>query len=217
MAGKAATEELDLTEVGGGRGGFDAPSGRGDGDGGGAPGRAGMPQGIYVTGIWLALASIVMFFTALTSSFIVRKGLSNDWVAFPLPRILWANTAVLLASSATLERARRLLRRQNSPGFRRWWGMTTGLGLLFLAGQLVAWRQLATAGVYVATNPSSSFFYLLTGAHGVHLLGGLLALYYAGFRGLERARRQTAANATGIYWHFMGGLWVILFLLLSTG
>ena len=215
MATKTATDELELLDVGG-PGGF-GPEGFGHPGGGGG---GAVPQRIYVTGIWLALASILMFFTALTSSFLVRKGLANDWVPFALPRILWGNTAVLLLSSVSVERARRRLGQRAVGEFRRWWGLTTALGLVFLAGQLVAWRQLAAAGVYLASNPSSSFFYLLTGAHGAHLLGGVLALFYVGFRKSAaegRLSQQTAVTVVSIYWHFLGGLWVYLFLLLHWG
>jgi cytochrome c oxidase subunit 3 len=97
--------------------------------------------------------------------------------------------------------------------------VTTGLGLLFLAGQIVAWRQLAAAGMLLATNPSSSFFYLLTAAHGAHLAGGIFALFYVTFRQWKRSRisQATAAELTSIYWHFMDGLWVFLLVLLTLG
>ncbi|MBI4462349.1 MAG: heme-copper oxidase subunit III [Acidobacteria bacterium] len=218
MAGKTATEELELTEVGGDdgaglMGGAWGPDG-GNGD------AAATPQGLYLTGIWIALASILMFFAALTSAFVVRLGIGNDWVGFELPRLLWGNTAVLLASSATIERARRVLGREWMRAFRYWWAITTGLGLLFLAGQFVVWHQLADAGVYLATNPSSSFFYLLTGSHGLHLLGGVMALAYVGWRERRPEAWRTqkeVVTAASIYWHFLGGLWIFLFVLLQLG
>jgi cytochrome c oxidase subunit III len=195
------------------------PGGGRDGDGwrGGA-GRS-APQRSYITGLTMGLAAILMFFMALVSAFIVRKGFSDDWRAFPLPPILWVNTAILLASSVTIQAARRRLACMDVCGFRHWWGMTTALGLLFVAGQLVAWRQMVHAGVYLASNPSSSFFYLLTAAHGVHLLGGIVALLIIGWRGWQNARvtRSTATEMAAIYWHFMDGLWIFLFLLLLLG
>lgn len=99
------------------------------------------------------------------------------------------------------------------------WGATTVLGLAFLAGQYIAWRQLAAAGVYIASNPSSSFFYLLTAAHAAHLVGGLAALLYVLTRGWAYLRRSSgiAASVTGVYWHFMDGLWVFLLLVLQMG
>jgi cytochrome c oxidase subunit 3 len=91
--------------------------------------------------------------------------------------------------------------------------------LLFLSGQVIAWRQLAAQGVFLASNPDSSFFYLLTGAHGVHLAGGILALLYVAFRRWQRSRitQATAAALAGIYWHFMDGLWLFLLALLYLG
>lgn len=213
---KTATEELELIGLGGGHRG--AREGSPGSPGGGSHPSALTPR-VYVTGIWLALAPILMFFAALTSSLIVRKGLSDDWASFPLPGILWGNTAVLLASSLTLERARWFTGRDLASGFRRWWTVTTLLGILFLAGQLVAWRQLAAAGVFLATNPSSSFFYVLTATHGAHLLGGVVALLYVGVRAEQASwsRRSAATTAASIYWHFLSGLWVFIFLLLYLG
>lgn len=216
---KTATEELDVLELDHGVGGpggvgFDWGGGEGDWT---APAT---PQHAYVTGIVLALASILMFFLALTSSFIVRKGLSNDWVPMSLPPVLWVNTVVLLGSSFVLELARKAQQREAPEDFRRWWGLATALGVAFLVGQLLAWQQLAAAGVYMATNPSGAFFYLITGAHGLHLLGGVVALLFVGFRSRGRSARlqpATAVKVAGIYWHFMGILWVYLFLLLQLG
>ena len=179
-----------------------------------------VPQRSYVTGIILFLAPVVMFFLALTSALVVRKGLGGDWMPLTLPRVLWFTTGVILLSSVTLELARRQLRANILKGFRLWWGVSTVLGLAFLAGQLAAWRDLAAQGIYVASNPSSSFFYVLTGAHGVHLLGGLIALPFAGFREPRpdaKLTRATAVRVAAIYWHFMGGLWIFLYLLLWLG
>lgn len=221
MTPRATTGEVELIEVGGGdRGPASAEfrPGRG-GDGGAAPL---FPQRIYISGIVLALAAMLMFFMALASAYVVRKGLSGDWIPLGLPRILWLNTAVIIVSSLTIERARRLLAPQAAGlrGFRGWWGLTTALGVAFLVGQLIAWQQLAAAGIYLATNPSSSFFYLITTAHGIHLLGGLVALSVVGFRSWPaeaRVNHGTAVTVSAIYWHFLGALWVFLFLLLLVG
>ena len=169
----------------------------------------------------LALAGIVMFFMALTSSFLVRKGLGDDWVAFALPRVLWFNTLVLLASSVTIEIARRQLRRASTDvvsaaggALRRRWA------LLFLAGQIHRLARTRGAGRLPATNPSSSFFYLLTALHGAApgrrnrgaVLRGVPAV--AAFAHHASRRRPSLAS---IYWHFMDGLWVFLFALLYSG
>jgi len=160
-----------------------------------------------------------MFFMALASAFLVLHHGSRVWVAVHLPPILWVNTAVLLGSSFTLERARLRLASGDVPGFRKLWLVTTVLGFLFLAGQLVAWRQLVTQGVYIASNQASSFFYVFTGAHGVHLLGGVAALLFVLVRNFKRSQISVllAAELTSYYWHFMDGLWVFLFALLYLG
>jgi cytochrome c oxidase subunit III len=211
------TDEIEIIDAGRG-GGTDVPAGGDDGDGSGS-GSHGTPQRAYFTVIQLALAGIIMFFMALTSSFLVRKGLANDWVAFNFPRVLWLNTLILLASSVTIQIARRHLRGHQRAAFKRWWSITTSLGVLFLAGQFIAWRQLASQGVFLVTNPSSSFFYVLTAAHGLHLLGGILALVYVSHRNWRRARisQATAADVASIYWHCMDGLWVFLLALLYLG
>jgi cytochrome c oxidase subunit 3 len=177
-----------------------------------------VPARAYYTGMSLALAGILMFFMALVSSYIVRKA-DAGWQPVQLPPLLWLNTLALIASSITLERARTHLKNRDARLFARWWGATTLLGLLFLAGQVAGWAQMAAAGVFVASNPSSSFFYLLTGAHGLHLMGGVGALLYVALRGWPSAKvsQDTAADVTGIYWHFMDGLWVFLLLILYLG
>src|SRR6266849_541881 len=210
-------DDIEIIEAGHG-GGTGTPAG-GDDDGDSPGRRRPVPPRAYFTALQLGLAAIVMFFMALASSYIVRKGLGVDWQRAPLPPVLWWNTAVLLASSGTIIMARRKLVANLRDEFRVWWWVTTGLGLLFLAGQIVAWRQLAAAGMLLATNPSSSFFYLLTAAHGAHLAGGILALFYVAFRRWSRSRisQVSAAELTSIYWHFMDGLWVFLFALLTLG
>src|ERR1700693_6040159 len=151
MPGTVLTEELVISH-GGGSGGGAGWLGRD-----GRDAACAVPLRAYYTAIWLALAAIIMFFMALVSALIVRKGIGGDWRQIALPRILWLNTLVLVASSFTLERARRAFSGDDAAQFRLWWSATTALGLAFLAGQYAAWRQLAAAGVYVATNPSSSF------------------------------------------------------------
>jgi cytochrome c oxidase subunit III len=187
--------------------------------GGGGSGAHGweVPSRAYRTGLWMGLAAIVMLFAAFSSALVVRKGMSTDWVSTALPPVIYLNTFILLFSSLTLEISRRSLKAGLGMRFERWLYATVVLGVAFVACQLLAWHQLAWRGVYLATNPSSSFFYLLTAAHGVHLLGGIVALFYLAFR----ARRIVAAPArpvsvdlTAIYWHFMDGLWVYILLLL---
>ena len=210
--------EVEVRDTGSGPGGA-TPGGWSGGPGGPGGFAGGVPQRTYITGLTMGLAAILMFFMALVSAFIVRKGLSTDWRAFALPPILYLNTILLLASSVTIQMARRKLAREDMEGFRHWWFMTTALGLLFVGGQLLAWRQLVHEGVYLASNPSSSFFYVLTAAHGVHLLGGIIALVAIAAWNWKKARitRSTATEMAAVYWHFMDGLWIFLFLLLKLG
>jgi cytochrome c oxidase subunit III len=172
------------------------------------------------TGMWVILAAISMSFAALTSALVVRKGGAVDWRHITLPSILYLNTLVLLASSVTLEVARRRiatfmggLRSQTAkPVF--WLYITLVLGLIFVAGQYAAWRQLSAQGLFLATNPASSFFYVLTAAHALHVTGGLGGLVRV-IRKLQcLTLRKSTLEATSRYWHFMDILWVYLLLLL---
>lgn len=201
-----------------------SPGKRGPGGGGDDSARQFTPDHRYRIGMWVALCSITMLFTALTSAYIVRSRLStaNDWQPIFVPHMLWLSTALILLSSVTFEASRRLLRRGDDRGYRRWLTATVLLGVGFLLTQLLAWRELVAQGIYLNTNPHSSFFYLLTGVHALHLLGGILMGTYLlarAWRGQSelrapRALRQDSANAAALYWHFMDGLWIYLFLLL---
>ena len=215
--------DIELIIENGGGGGVAKPPGGGDeggGDNSGKRPKSNPPSSRrYYTGMALAIVSILMFFMALASAFLVRRGTSSDWIPVHLPRILWLNTMVLIGSSATMELARRRLAKSDVPGFRQLWVVTTSLGCLFLVGQLVAWRQLAAQGVFIASNPASSFFYIFTAAHAVHLLGGIAALSFVSFRNFEHARisLSAASEITSYYWHFMDALWVFLLALLYVG
>jgi cytochrome c oxidase subunit III len=171
------------------------------------------------TGIWVVLASITMSFAAFTSALIVRQGGAADWRHLTLPRILYLNTLVLFASSIALEVARRRLvtssgRKAQVSGPSLWLYISLFLGLLFVAGQYVAWGQLRSQGLFLATNPNSSFFYVLTAVHALHVLGGLGGLARVIRRLNQSILRKSTLDATAYYWHFMDGLWVYLLLLL---
>ncbi len=171
------------------------------------------------TGIWVVLASISMTFLAFTSALVVRQGSANDWRHLALPAILYFNTVVLLASSFTLELARRQVgafmagpRTATKPT--RWLYITLSLGMLFVVGQYIAWLQLRSQGLYLATNPNSSFFYVLTAMHALHVSGGLVGLVRVIRRLNKSVLRKSTLDATATYWHFMDGLWMYLLLLL---
>jgi cytochrome c oxidase subunit III len=173
------------------------------------------------TAIWVVLFAITMMFAAFSSALIVRKA-SQDWQGFNLPAILYLNTLLLFASSVTLEVARRRIAsfmgglRTQSEHPARWLYITLVLGLLFVAGQYIAWRELRAQGLYLATNPSSSFFYLLTATHALHIFGGLVGLLYVIRKLGNSTLRRSTLVATARYWHFMDVLWVYLLLLLWT-
>lgn len=219
-----ASGEIDLDLTGGRNGGGSGP---GKGDRVSTLPRA--PNATPAeTGIWVAVAAISMSFAALISAMIVRQGVAPDWLHFQLPRILYVNTLVLLISSVTLERSRHCFSigadagrppsRDGSAPTRAlvWLYTTMALGLLFVVGQVIAWRALFAKGLFLASSPSSSFFYVLTAMHGLHLLGGVLGLAYVLYHLTKNAgshQRRVLAVAS-VYWHFMDGLWVFLFAVL---
>ena len=175
----------------------------------------------YRIGMLVSLASIAMLFTSLSSAYIVRSGTINDWIPIAVPRVMFGSTALILLASVSIEIARRKLKQDLSASYSRYLSLTVLLGVGFLASQLIAWRQLAHQGIYISTHPHSSFFYLLTGTHGVHVIGGLLLLGFLWLSSRRHpeepgvvARRQGMADAVSIYWHFMFALWIYLFLLL---
>ncbi len=194
----------------------------------------------YRMGIFFALASDLMFFVAIVSTFFVNQSSGhfdaynryvNEWLPTAIPPILWLNTAVLLLSSVTMEIARRQMFREHDvmdewlglgkPITRRtlpWLSASIALGILFLAGQWVAWGQLAVQHVFFKTNQSSHFFYLITGVHAFHLilgLGGLLAAFVGLYVSRSLETRQIMVDGAAWYWHAMGLLWLFLFALLA--
>jgi cytochrome c oxidase subunit III len=193
-------------------------------------------------GMVVAMTAIVMVFVSFSSAYVVRQGLPTldprtntlvrDWLPVPLPRLLLINTLVLLLSTITMELARRQTAREAAvahsasvPGVAvkreagiHWLGLTVLLGFTFLTGQWMVWRELAARGFYLDTSPSSSFVYLLTGTHGLHLLGGVVALVAAGGASLLRkpvTSRLVVLDVTGWYWHFMALLWIYVLCLLE--
>ena len=197
------------------------PNGNGSPNGNGHALKPRFSASRYRIGMWVAMAAILMMFSALSSAYIVRAASSNDWRPLAIPATLWVSTVLILVSSVSLEFARRKLKRGATQSTKLWFWISAALGLGFLVSQLFSWRQLVRQGIYVATNPHSSFFYLLTATHAVHLFGGLLALLYLAMRKIPRAddniaiaKGQAAADVTTLYWHFMDVLWIYVFFLL---
>jgi cytochrome c oxidase subunit 3 len=193
-------------------------------------------------GLAVGAIGIAMVFVSFTSAYIVRQGLPtldphtntlvHDWFPLSLPALLFFNTGLLMISSVTVEMARRQVEQSATPqrtasfpnffagreGTILWLALTVVLGLSFLRGQWMVWRELEASGFYVATNPSSSFVYLLTGTHGAHLLGGIFALLAAGATILFRRSaesRVVVLDVTAWYWHFMTLLWIYVLCLLK--
>ena len=157
-------------------------------------------------GLWMFLATVTMLFAAFTSAYIVRRS-GSDWRHVALPPILWVNSGVLLASSIAVEFAHLQCARG------RWRASTAAmlvacaLGLVFLGGQVVAWRQMVASGVYLPTSPHSSFFFMLTGVHAVHVVAALAVLAW----GTWTLRLSVCRT----FWHYLGGVWIFLFALVT--
>ena len=167
-------------------------------------------------GTWILLTAVIMLFAGLSSAYIVLRGVPS-WQNIELPSLLWPNTAILLLSSLAIELSRRAIRRNDIQSMKRWLTIVGLLGFAFLVGQLAAWRQLVNAGVYLPSTLQSSFFYILTGLHGLHLLGGIVALgivFVMALKNRLSAFRHEPLKLCATYWHVMDGLWIYLFLLL---
>ena len=222
MSGTTVTEDIELIiDDHGRKGGGRVPPGGGDDGGDGDKHRRPRKpsQRPYSTAITLAMVSICVFFLGLCTAFVVLQRVSVAWVPLRVPKILLLNTAILLTSSYTLERARRRLAAFDASRFQKLWRIATALGLVFLLGQLIAWLQLFASGIYIASDQATSFFYIFTAAHAIHLLGGVAALSYVAFRNFDKAKisQHTAVQISSYYWHFMDGLWIFLLALLYLG
>lgn len=172
------------------------------------------------SGIWVAIFAITMSFAAFTSALMIRQG-SGDWKHIVPPPVIYLNTIALLISSITLERARNRATSGSRPQLRNglpWIVVTLVLGLVFVLGQYFVWRQLAAQGLYLATTSNSSFFYVFTATHALHLLGGIVALTYliAQITSRQWRPRWSLFDGAATYWHFMGVLWLYLLFVIST-
>ena len=213
MAGTLSVPKTPKTSDDGGSGSDFVDKGFGDyGCGGEAAKRIETAK----LGLRIALGSITMLFAAFTSAYIVRSA-GSDWVPLVVPPILWVNTAVILLSSVVMEMARRAFVTWRPVAFRKWLLATAILGGLFLAGQVMAWGQLAEQGIYLQSHPHSSFFYVLTGVHAVHLLAGVLALFYVLALATRYRLTPGESSSPGIcatYWHFVSAVWLYLMVVL---
>jgi cytochrome c oxidase subunit III len=168
-------------------------------------------------GLGVFLAVVGSLFALFISAYSMRMNMV-DWRALPVPRLLWFNTGVLVTSSIALQWAHIAARRNDIEGVSI--GLLAGgaSAIIFLVGQLLAWRQLSVAGFFVASNPANSFFYLITAMHGLHLMGGLVALGRTTakvWRGVEIVQLRLSVELCAIYWHFLLLVWLVLLGLLT--
>ena len=177
------------------------------------------PQATAKIGLWVFLAVVTSLFALFISAYTTRMEL-GDWRPLPEPTLLWFNTAILVFSSIALQWARHSVEKEEIGGVKA--GLAAGgvLTISFMVGQLIAWQQLGELGYHASTNPANGFFYLITGLHGLHMLGGLVAWCRTSFkvwRGCKATDVRLSVELCTAYWHFLLVIWFVLFgLMLST-
>jgi cytochrome c oxidase subunit III len=174
-------------------------------------------------GMWFLMLIVIMTFGGLIGAYIVlatNKGL--EWKPFSLPIQVWISTLVIIASTVTYEIYNRIYKKGEQSRARVWLLATATLGGIFIASQLIAWLELVNQGIYMAGNPYAGFFYIFTGVHVLHVIGGISAIGYLILKTKsitrsadELFKRQTTSTVVGWYWHTMDILWIVLFLLLG--
>ena len=175
------------------------------------------PSSAAKVGLGVFLAVVGSLFALLISAYAIRMQMP-DWRALPLPRILWLNTGMLVLSSIALHGARKAARRGDDEELKLGLLAAGVTALAFLSGQLLAWRQLTDDGYLLASNSANAFFYVLTGIHGLHLLGGLIALgrtIARTWRGIAPERLQLSVELCATYWHFLLFVWLVLLSILT--
>lgn len=184
---------------------------------GDAPQMQGSSATIAKVGLGIFLAVVGALFTLLISAYLGRMG-GADWWGIPMPGLLWVNTAALSASSLALQWAKTEIRPDHRDRLNAALVTAFATAVFFVAGQFLAWRQLISAGYVLADNPSNSFFYMITGLHGLHILGGLFVLGRTAIRARSEpssARMRLSVELCAIYWHFMLIVWLVLFALFA--
>jgi cytochrome c oxidase subunit III len=166
--------------------------------------------------LWLFIVTVIMIFAALTSAYIVRQS-DGNWVLFELPNLFLITTGVILLSSATMHWAYVSVKKDNLESAKLAIGVTTILGLTFLVGQYLAWGQLVKNSIHLVGNPSGSFVYIISGLHGLHIVGGLVFLivvFVSIFQLKIHSKNLLRIEMCATYWHFLGVLWLYLFVFL---
>ncbi len=175
--------------------------------------------------LWIALGAILMMFAGLTSAYIVKKADSGTWTNFSIPGIFYISTLVIILSSVTMFGAQRAFRKGWMAGYRNLLLGTLALGSLFLLLQVDGWMQLKAQGIDMVEEISGAFFYVISGAHAAHILGGLVILLIMILKISRSMRKEkireylTPARKLNVtlmatYWHFIGFLWIYIFLFL---
>jgi cytochrome c oxidase subunit 3 len=167
--------------------------------------------------VWLFIVTIVMLFAALTSAYLVKQGEGN-WLRFDLPQMFWITSVIIIFSSISLQLAYQAAKNDRIGKIRIFLGITLLLGLAFLFGQYQSWKELVRQDVFFVGNPAGSFIYVLTGLHGLHLVSGiifLLFVFYSAFKFKIHSKNLNQLEMATTYWHFLGGLWLYLFVFLK--
>lgn len=166
--------------------------------------------------LWLFIVTVVMIFAAFTSAHIVRQA-DGDWLQYDIPQMLWVTSGIILASSITMQWAYMAAKKDKLEQVKLALSITTVLGIVFLFGQFQAWGQLVDQGVFFVGNPAGSFMYVFTGIHGAHLISGVIYLLYmlvSAFKHKVHSKNMLNMEMSTTYWHFLGGLWIYLFIFL---
>jgi cytochrome c oxidase subunit 3 len=167
--------------------------------------------------VWLFIVTIVMLFAALTSAYLVKQGEGN-WLRFELPGIFWFTSGIILMSSVSMQLAYWASKKDQITKIRIFLSLTLLLGMAFLYGQYQSWEELVQQDVFFVGNPAGSFIYVLTGLHGFHLISGiifLLFVLYSAFKFKIHSKNITWMEMSTTYWHFLGALWLYLFIFLK--
>jgi cytochrome c oxidase subunit III len=177
----------------------------------------------YRVGMGLILLVVLMTFGGLIGVYVVlATNQALEWKPFQLPIQVWVSTFLILISSLFYEFGNRALQINNQIKAKKWFLITSILGAIFIASQILSWVNLVNSGYYVSGNSYAGIFYILTAIHAVHVLGGIISLGYIVLKTqnittneTELLRRQWFSKVVGWYWHFVGVLWIVLFLLLG--
>lgn len=175
-----------------------------------------LSQPVAKTTLWVFLAVATSLFALFISAYAMRISFL-DWTPLPQPRLLALNTAILIVASVAIEWTVFAARRGDADAVRKGLAATGILTIGFVAGQLVVWRQLSDAGYFLSTSAATGFFYLLTAVHGLHVLGGLVAWSRTSaraWRGARADKLRLGVELCAIYWHFLLGVWLVLFAVL---